>query len=197
METNNEHVQFEQMKEQLVLLKRKLDNESIVNDKLMRKIMSDKVKSINRDEIAVCILIFIAIPYCTWVFVDMLNFSWWFCGVTDLFFIIALIYTYISHKDVKSKELMEGNLLQVSYKIAKMKKMNANWLKIGIPFLVIWFTWFLLEVLRDKSEASYGVFVGGIIGLIVGGAIGTWEYRKKQRKADEVINQIKEQCKEE
>jgi hypothetical protein len=33
--------------------------------------------------------------------------------------------------------------------------------------------------------------------LIVGGAIGIWEYRKNQRKADEVIDQIKEQCKEE
>ncbi|MCI2088619.1 MAG: hypothetical protein LKK21_01370 [Prevotella sp.] len=195
METN-EDTELGQMKEQLALLKKKLRNESIVNDKLMRKIMSDKVSKINRDTMVGYILIFLAIPYWTWLSVDMLDFSWWFCGVTDMFFIVALIYTYISHKDIRAKELLEGNLLEVSYKITRMKKMEANWLKIGMPFLVIWLTWMVLEILHGRNGNSASILVGGAIGAVIGGIIGTWQYRKKQRRAEEIISQIKEQCKE-
>ncbi|MCH3969110.1 MAG: hypothetical protein LKH27_04185 [Prevotella sp.] len=195
METN-EDTELGQMKEQLALLKKKLRNESIVNDKLMRKIMSDKVSKINRDTMVGYILIFLAIPYWTWLSVDMLDFSWWFCGVTDMFFIVALIYTYISHKDIRAKELLEGNLLEVSYKITRMKKMEANWLKIGMPFLVIWLTWMVLEILHGRNGNSASILVGGAIGAVIGGIIGTWQYRKKQRRAEEIISQIKEQCKD-
>ena len=113
-----------------------------------------------------------------------------------MFFIVALIYTYISHKDIRAKELLEGNLLEVSYKITRMKKMEANWLKIGMPFLVIWLTWMVLEILHGRNGNSASILVGGAIGAVIGGIIGTWQYRKKQRRAEEIISQIKEQCKD-
>jgi membrane protein YdbS with pleckstrin-like domain len=197
MEKINENIELEQMKEQLSILKKKLENESILNDRLMRKAMSEKVSKINHDAIAAYIIIFFAIPYCTWVFIYLLNLSWWFCGVTDIFLLIALIYTYISHRGIRSNEILEGNLLEVSYKIARMKKMYADWLKIGIPFLVIWIIWFVLEVLHNsKGEEAHGVLIGGAVGAVIGVVIGSWKYRRIQRKAKEVIEQIHEQCKE-
>lgn len=193
----NENIELEQMKEQLSVLKKKLENESILNDRLMRKAMSDKVSRINHDAVAAYVLILFAIPYCTLVFVSLLGLSWWFCGVTDLFLIIALVYTYLSHKGIRSRELLEGNLLEVSSKIARMKKMYADWLKIGIPFLVIWITWFVLEVLRhSKGEETHGILIGGAVGGVIGAILGFWKYRRIQRKAREIIEQIQEQCKE-
>ena len=130
---NINNTELEQMKEQMNLLKEKIEKEKIVNQQLLRVAMKEKVSSLNRDAIIFVILGIVAIPYCTWVFISILNMSWWFIGVTDLFFLAAIVYTYFSHKDIKAKELMDGNLIEVSKKIMRMRRMiGANYrLSIG------------------------------------------------------------------
>ena len=120
---NINNTELEQMKEQMNLLKEKIEKEKIVNQQLLRVAMKEKVSSLNRDAIIFVILGIVAIPYCTWVFISILNMSWWFIGVTDLFFLAAIVYTYFSHKDIKAKELMDGNLIEVSKKIMRMRRM--------------------------------------------------------------------------
>jgi hypothetical protein len=192
MENNIESTELEQMRTQLNLLKEKLEKETIVNERLIRKAMKEKVSNLNRDAIAITIVALLGIPYCTFVFANMMNMSWWFIGTTDVFFLIAVIDTYISHKDIRAKELMDGNLIEVSRKIERMRRMYANWLKFGIPFIIVWFAWFLFEALGRNVDDGAPIAIGGAIGGIIGACIGIRKYRQTRRKTLEVIMQIKE-----
>ena len=189
MENIND-IGIEQMKEQLSMLKSKLDKEMIVNDRLMRSIMNQKMKKINRERWMISSIILLGIPYCTWCFMFILNMSLVFTIVTDIFMSIALVYTYLMHKDVKKNELMEGNLIEVSHKMIKIKRMQANWLKFSIPFVVVWLSWFVIENLNGIN-AKY-IIIGGSVGAVIGGIIGTMSYRRTRRMATEIIKQIEE-----
>jgi hypothetical protein len=187
MEKDINNMELEEMKQQLSELKSKLDKETIVNDRLMRKAMKAKVSTINRDALITALVALIGIPYCTWIFGSMMDISWLFIIVTDIFFLTAAIYTYLSRKDIKANDLLEGDLLNVSQKMIRMNRMNANWLKFSIPFLIVWLTWL---VFCTSYETAF--LIGGAIGLAIGLPLGIHQYRKTRRMANEIIDQISE-----
>ena len=189
MENDMNIIELDEMKRQLSELKAKLDKETIVNDQLMRRAMKTKVSTINRDAFILIIVALIGIPYCTWVFYALLHISWWFIITTTVFFLVAAFYTYYSRKDIKANDLMEGDLLEVRQKMVRMNKMNANWLKFSLPFLFVWFAWFIFETIGNSNEAKE-ILTGAVVGLIIGLTIGILQYRKTQRIANEVIGQI-------
>jgi Ca2+/Na+ antiporter len=190
MENNIDIAEIEQMKAQLSELKSKLDKETIVNERLMRQAMKTKVSKLNRDAWMICIICVIGIPYCGGVCRYMLGMSWAFVIVTAIFFLAAIVYTYYSHKDVRANDLMEGNLIEVSNKIMRMKHLYAVWLRFSIPFLIIWLSWFYMEVAQDSNNVP--VMIGMAVGAIAGGIGGAIMYRGTQRRANEIIEQIKE-----
>ncbi len=196
MENKNENSEMEHMREQLNLLKGKLEKETIINERLLRKAMKEKVSSLNRDAIGVSAMALFGIPYCTVVFPTLINVSWWFIGVTDVFFIIALIYTYYSHKGIRAKELMDGNLIEVSRKMVRMRRMYATWLKFSIPFIIVWFAWFMYEILHKNTNDGIPMAIGGVVGGIIGAFIGIRVYRRTRQRSLDVIMQIKELCEE-
>lgn len=178
------------MKDQLSILKNRLDKELIVNDRIIRKAMRAKISIVKRQMIRLYIISIIAIPYCVWVFRNFIDISWTFTAVTIIFLIIACIYNYISHKDVKVNDLMTGNLIEVSCKITKMKRMSANWLKFSIPYMIIWLSWFILEVMHGKDAKE--IIIGGLFGGFCGALFGVRLYRKNMKLINEVLQQIEE-----
>ncbi|WP_036876311.1 hypothetical protein [Xylanibacter oryzae] len=190
MECLNENMELEQLREQLSILKSKLEKETIVNDRLMRNAMKNKAKNITRNGWIISIIAMIGIPYCTWANRYLLNMSWWFVVVTDIFFLIAIIYNYFTYKHIHANQLMEGNLVDVSSDIIRMKRMHFNWLKFSIPFMILWLSWFIVENL-DAYDAKY-VLIGVIFGCIIGGILGISFFRRDRRMMSEILDQIKD-----
>lgn len=190
MENINANIELEEMREQLSVLKEKLEKESIVNDRMMRTIMKQKVKSIKRYTRFICILAIFAIPYCTWAFMHQMHMSVWFTAVTDIFLVLAVIYDYFIQKNIIANELMDDDLIDVKQKMISFKRKQADWLKIGIPFIVVWLGWFAFENM-ERADAKF-IIIGGIVGAIIGSCIGIKNYMKMRRMATEVISQIEE-----
>ncbi|BCS85889.1 MULTISPECIES: hypothetical protein [Prevotella] len=183
--------EFEMMKKQLDVLKDKLDKETIINEQLMRRAMKEDVSRLHKDAIIICCVALLGIPYCTWIF-SHFNLSDLFIGVTDVFLVVAIIYTYITHKGLNANDLLDGNLVDVSYKITKIRRLGALWLRLSIPFIIIWFAWFLFETLKQNAEEVRSMAYGGIVGGIIGTILGTIKYRKNRKKTQEILLQIKE-----
>ena len=85
---------------------------------------------------------------------------------------------------------MEGNLVDVSNDIIRMKRMHFNWLKFSIPFMILWLSWFVVENL-DAYDAKY-VLIGVIFGCIIGGILGISFFRRNRRMMSEILDQIKD-----
>ena len=183
--------EFEMMKKQLEVLKDKLDKETIINEQLMRKTMKDKVSKLHKDAIIIACVALVGIPYCTWVF-SFMHMSYLFIGVTDVFLAIAIVYTFFTHKGLKANDLLNGNLVDVSYKITKMRHLESAWLRFSIPFITCWFAWFIFELMKQNGDEAKGMAIGGAVGGVIGAIIGTIKYRKSRKKSQEILLQIKE-----
>ena len=185
---------LEEMKEQLALLHQKLDNERIINDRLVRRVISRNAGRINRDGLFITIIAAIGIPYCIFAF-SWMGISWLFSAVTAVFLLIAIIYTYYSHRMMRTEHLAACTLAEVTERIVRMKLLHARWLRFSIPFLIVWAVWFANEILSltgTTVEERHAILIGGVVGGVIGAVMGIITYRRTQRLANEILDEIKD-----
>ena len=191
MERYNE---FEEMKAQLALLNKKLEQETIVNERLIRRSMKEKASSLRRKAIVESIISLIMIPYFIWVMPQLIGLSTGFCLFVCFMLALALGYNYYIHSHFRPDEFVYGDLIKAKKNTLMLKKFYANWLKfIGIPFIIVFLGWFTFEIKQHFQGEELRSILGGMaIGLVLGVIIGTYRYLKTQRMADDILTQIEE-----
>lgn len=87
----------------------------------------------------------------------------------------------------------DDDLLVVAKRINDYKRFSVNWLKIGIPFIMLWLPGFMYYASRNMgAEEQNGFFCGAIVGAIIGGAIGVYYLINSRRRLNGILNQIEE-----
>ena len=180
-----------EMKEQLSILAKKLEKETIVNERLMRRATKEKISKMQRRALIKGIGLGLCIPYVIGV-CQLVGLSLWLCGFTVLILLIALYTDYRIHRNIHSDEAMYGNLLDVQKKVLRIKQAYKDWLKFSIPILALWLLSFWYETFQLPDIPKESIFIGSISGGIIGGFIGFLQYKKMQRSADEILEQIEE-----
>ena len=183
--------ELQDMKEQISILKGKLDTEAIVNDALIRKVLSDKADKLNIMGLGKTIVSFLTIPLVVWSNTFM-GLSLIFTIVSTVFLAVAFLYFYSSHREMKRTNLMCDDLIEVSERVARLKQRYSSWIKFSIPFLVAWFSWLFYELHNAGLPLPnlYAAIIGIIGGGVIGGTIGTMRYRKIQRLSKELLQEI-------
>lgn len=191
MERYNE---FEEMKAQLALLNKKLEQETIVNERLIRRSMKEKASSLRRKAIIESVVSLIMIPYFIWVMPQLIGLSTGFCMFVCFMLALAIGYNYYIHSHFRPDEFVYGDLVKAKKNTLMLKKFYANWLKfIGIPFIIVFLGWFAFEIKQHfQGEELQSILGGMAIGLVLGVIIGTYRYLKTQHMADDILTQIEE-----
>ena len=186
--------EFEEMKAQLALLNKKLEQETIVNERLIRRSMKEKASSLRRKAIIESVVSLIMIPYFIWVMPQLIGLSTGFCLFVCFMLALALGYNYYIHSHFRPDEFVYGDLIKAKKDTLMLKKFYANWLKfIGIPFIIVFLGWFAFEIKQHfQGEELQSILGGMAIGLVLGVIIGTYRYLKTQRMADDILTQIEE-----
>lgn len=183
--------ELQDMKEQISILKGKLDREAIVNDALIRKVLGEKADKLKIMGWGKTVVALLSIPMMVWC-ASFLGMSLNFTIVTTVLLTVAFLYTYSSHREINGTNLMCDDLIEVSGRVARLKQRYSTWIKFSIPVLAVWFSWFLYELynaglpLQNLRAAVIGVAVGGVIG----GIAGMMRYRKIQRISKELLQEI-------
>ena len=183
--------ELQEMREQLAALKEKLDQQEVVNDRLIRSVLIQKMKVVNQRGWISGIAALFVITFGNWMFCQM-GLSVGFLVGTTIMMIICCAATWISHGWVKSDNIATGDLLTVAKQVRRLRKVYVNWKYIAVPMIVVWFSWFSLEfyhVIQDHI-ATLATLSGGLIGGIVGGLIGFKQNKKVVRELDEMLRQI-------
>ena len=190
MEENLNTIELNEMKEQISLLRRKLEKETIVNEKLIRSSMRDKLKAVKRRSYILCA---VAIGVCPLWASPIFDFhSIWFKGVTIAFLFIAVAYEIYCNQLLSTQNYVNGNLIDEARKLNRYKQLSRQWHWFSIPFLFIWLSWFVYEATSVGDFHANNILIGGLIGGVIGGTIGLTIYRKGQNAVSEVIEQIEE-----
>lgn len=186
---NNE---LKEMRLQVSLLKNKLEQESIVSDKLLRDTMKRKASTINNQawiSVAASLIVII------WAlaFLPGIGFSWFFICATILMMLCCDFFTWKYHKDV-NKKTMNGDLVTVATVMKKLKRNYQNWVKYGITMIAVWFVWMLIEygIILQDWRITLVVGLSLLFGLAIGGFIGWRMHKSVINNAEDIIQQIEE-----
>ncbi|MCR4995521.1 MAG: hypothetical protein K6A32_09165 [Bacteroidales bacterium] len=185
--------QLEDMRQQMAMLKQKLEQQEIVNDQLIRESLQSKLRSVRIQKWGKMFFIFLAMLYVPAMLYWLLHTEMWFCLLSMAFFAIAAIYDFYYMNGISEKSISRNQLLETGRLVARMKQMNARWLWFSIPFLIFWLATLIMQVINSGDLSSgnlQGFLYGCASGLIIGGTLGTIIYFRQQRRAQEIIDQI-------
>ena len=189
----NENFNLEEMRQQMTTLKNKLNQQEIVNDRLIRRSMRNEVSNINRRYNIIMAIGILMVPYGYWCFVKLAGLSIFFWIATSIFMLICAGATFYNSRKISDPELMSHSLVEARKKVASAKKFESNWLLFGIPAVILWMGWFFYEIYQIQGGDFYnGFFLGGCIGGIIGAIIGIKIHLKTQRQYQDVIDQIED-----
>lgn len=197
MEHNIINNELEQMREQIALLRRKLDKESIINEQLLRRTMHDKVRGLRRDNLTMIIIGTLAIPYTAIVF-NYLGMSLAFSIVTCILLVVSILATWWGQRDLHADELLYGDVVSAGKKMLRFKQMNDRWLWFAIPLLLAWLAWLVWEAYQQIGGTPLfnGFVTGAIVGIFIGGIIGGVYRSRMKRRVREVLAHIEELTRE-
>lgn len=104
--------ELEEMKQQICLLKGKLEKQTIINDHIIRQAMQQKVSRMHKDAIIMIVVAIIGIPYCFFFF-TLAGFSYWLAAATALFLLACMIKLNRNKKKLSHiRSLLGENLVE-------------------------------------------------------------------------------------
>ena len=197
MEINNTNNELELLRQQMNVLKEKLDAQEIVNDRLVAKSMRKEMSWIKK----YIYVQFALIPFVALIWVGVkyiLGLSWWNYSFLMLVCVISVYVDYVINVKVLSNaDYHKNNLIETARKLVKMKRQRTIQMIVEILLLILWLIWTFLEVNSAQSTATglrQSLLQGGIIGGYIGGVIGIIVafviFYKMQRTNDRMIEQI-------
>ena len=184
--------EMDAMRQQMSTLKKKLDQQEIVNDHIIRQSMRKTANSIKTRYYAIMAISLMMIPYTYMVLVIRQGISLSFWIATAVFMLVCCGATYYNSLNVNIPNAMGRNLIEVSHRMARAKKFDANWLFFGIPAVIIWLGWLTWEFYQLDAETARYMFYGIICGGIIGAICGFKMHFKTQRQYQEIIDQIED-----
>lgn len=180
------------MRSQLNDLKSMLKEQTIVNERMMRKAMKGKYGKVRNDIIFSVAMEIVSMPLLGCL-LPLLGMPVWFTVVTVLFLLSALGASLFALKNYASANLMTGNLTDVALRIVRYKRFGIYWFFYAIPFLILWiFLFFRFVTEGRENDFIDGVVYGGIIGGLIGGILGTINYVQNLRRMNSILRDIKE-----
>ena len=189
--------ELEEMKIQIDNLKKKLEDQTIVNEKHIRNSFRTKISDINRTVTMTVIAGILALVYCTWFF-HFKGLSLAFTIATGIMLAVCIILTLIQKIHLSRIDISTGNLLESARDISKIRTHYKDWYKTAIPMIIIWFGWMTYEILTrfEMTPMTIGFLSGAATGGILGGIIGGRINKKIINRTEELLGYIEELQKE-
>ena len=105
--------ELDEMRQQMAILKDKLESQTIVNDRFIRRSIKRNVSTINRRYLVMTIIALAMIPYGYWAFVMLngLSVALWIALCVLMLAVVGFIY--INGSVLRDYNLMGRNLVKV------------------------------------------------------------------------------------
>ena len=181
---------FIEMQQQMQQLREKLESQKIISDRLLRESCRHSVSRLRIKSSVPVIAGFAGLGLLP--FLRELGFSDWFLTLTGLLLLTAMGITLYIKRFIPG---VDKDLLSSAEDVARFRKINADWIKFGLPTLAVWLCLLILDVAKNNpliGDNLYPFIGGGGIGLLVGVLFGLKNRRDILRASDSLLSQIEE-----
>ncbi|MBD5419626.1 MAG: hypothetical protein HDR47_00120 [Bacteroides sp.] len=184
--------QLDILKQEMAELKRNLDKEQIVNDRLLRTVMRQRASWLNK----FVTMEFIMLPVLYLMFAGICAYfhvSQWYAVALLVFSVIDVMVDLRTFR-ISPKVFSTSTMLEVRRLLQRQKKERFIHMCVSLPLAIIWLI-LLLSAISTASDPlatdhaiNYAGVIGGVIGGIVGGIVVILIFRKAQRTNDTIID---------
>ena len=201
MEKINNNNELEIMRSQMASFKKQLEQQEIINSRIMSESMKKKFSWIKKMIIGEIILIPIFL-YLAFAAKYNFNLSWWSVVTFVILLLCDIWCDYdINMRAIKNSDYSRDNIVNTMEKLLRMKQRRTKQAAIMLITLIGLIIWFSIEISLhlisiNAAIRMWGVFYGGVVGGVIGIAVSWWIYCKMQKTNDEMIKQIEEISKE-
>ena len=185
--------ELDEMRQQMAILKNKLDDQTIVNDRLIRRAVKNSVSTINKRYLVISIIAFAMIPYGYWTFVKLngLSISLWI--VMSVIMLAVIGFCIYNGHEMRKNDFVSNNLLETKRKALKAQKRDAMWPYFGIPVAIGWAAWVGWEMTQKLEGDFLKYFIPWFIICVTAGALlGLKVHFKTQRHFRDILEQIED-----
>ena len=181
---------FLEMQRQMQQLREKLESQKIVSERILRRSCGrtiDRLRIKSNAPLLAGIAGLALIPI-----LHHMGFSLLFLIVTGLFMIVGIVATLITKQFIPN---LNKDLVTATTELTKFRKINADWYKYGVPFLLVWLgilIWDVVKNIQFEGPELYGFICGAVIGLVIGLALGLKNRRDILNASDDLLAQIEE-----
>ena len=188
---DNNTYELEEMKQQMQLLKKKLEQQKIVNEKMLRSAMKKKLYGLNRK---VRVIFIVGILVAIWApgYFTLVGFTPLFCAATAIMLLFSAFKTFQYHRKLWRLNLSESNLIELAEELTLLRTRYKNWYKFAWGMLIPWIVWMGYEATKIFGEELVWYIGGAAIGLIIGGLVGTRINNNIIRRTEDLLEQIKD-----
>ena len=201
MEKINNNNELEIMRSQMASFKKQLEQQEIINSRIMSESMKKKFSWIKKMIIGEIILIPIFL-YLAFAAKYNFNLSWWSISTFIILLLCDVWCDYdINMRAIKNSDYSRDNLVNTMEKLLRMKQRRTKQTAIMLTATIVMSIWLLIEIgfhliAINADTGMWLVLYGGGTGAFIGVVAAWWIYRKMQKTNDEMIKQIEEISKE-
>lgn len=192
VEKNETLDELELLRKEYELLKKRLDKQDIVNETLMKKTFSSKVKSIHNigwTSALLGVFVIIVSPF-AFHYNPVWNLSWAFVGATDIMMLFCIYKTWEYHFNLSSPRENE-DLVKFAASVKKIRDQYKDWIKTAFVMIAGWLIWMAVEtIVNNDDKMSVFILACAAIGATIGGIIGYRMDKNVIRNCDEILSEI-------
>ena len=179
-----------EMQQQMKQLREKLESQKIINERILRKSCG---RTIDRLRFKSNVPIFAGAAGLALIpFLHHQGFSNLLLIVTGVLMIAGISATLITKQYIPN---LDKDLVSATTELSKFRRINADWIKYGLPALFVWLGVLIWDVASNhmfSGSELYGFIAGASVGLVIGLILGLKNRRDILNASDDLLSQIKD-----
>ena len=179
-----------EMQQQMKQLREKLESQKIINERILRKSCG---RTIDRLRFKSNVPVFAgAVGLALIPFLHRHGFSDLFLIVTGVWMVVGISATLITKQFIPN---LDKDLVSATTELTKFRRINADWIKYGLPALFVWLGVLIWDVVSHhmfSGSELYGFIVGASVGLVIGLILGLKNRRDILNASDDLLSQIED-----
>ncbi len=181
---------FSELREQLATFKQRLDEQQIINDRLMRRSMKARISPFQKTSIASDAMALVLSPILFVVF-RKLGVHWGFGAFFVLMVLIELLFNIYNYYRISDLFTQPTDLLTMRRGLLSFRRAERLWMATAIPGIFLWLglIWWQMGAFSNFHEGLIYGCIGVVLGLIVCFFFYTWQMRRVrevERELDEL-----------
>ena len=187
-----EIMELDELKQQWELHQQKLDEQELINKRLMENAVKQKIKSISNENWSGLLLVIFTIPF-IWIMqynYNGLDTNVFYFGLLLMFSsLIFSIYSTLNFDNVMKKK----SIMEREKGLLKFKKINYISSFVGIVLGVVFMVWVTISMYEQLVKSKMvEIAIFSFIDAMAFGGWGTYKYFRKINELHQGISDLKE-----